>query len=170
MAGKTLIRTIRSRFRAAVIFAMMPLAVLSGRVVSGCMSPTGHFELNCRCWAGAGGSAASATSCRCHCSCCAGGKTSCCCQSKSLADRSRQTTTGGGIQGSGRCTPVAFYNVTPAVNVSNQTDDNHQSADFAAIVIDAPASLAQTTIEQLAELDTGPPPDNLVVALHRFLI
>jgi hypothetical protein len=169
MAGKTLIRTIRSRFRAAVIWAMMPLAVLSGRVVSGCMSPTGHFELNCRCWADAGGSAASATSCHCHCPCCAGGKTCCCCQSKSLAANSRQTT-GGGIQGSGHCTPVALYNVTPAVNVSIQTGDNHQSADFVAIVIDAPTSLARTTIEQLAELDTGPPPDNLVVALHRFLI
>jgi hypothetical protein len=38
------------------------------------------------------------------------------------------------------------------------------------VSIDLPSIQARTAVEWVAELNTGPPPDNLVVELHRFLI
>jgi hypothetical protein len=63
-----------------------------------------------------------------------------------------------------------LYIVTPAVNASVQSGDNHPSADLVIAVINLPTSYTRTAVEQVADLNTGPPPDNLVVELHRFLI
>ena len=51
MAGKFLHRVTRHRFHAAAIWAMVPVAMSSGRTVSGCLSPTGNFEPGCDCQA-----------------------------------------------------------------------------------------------------------------------
>ena len=172
MAGKLFIRAIRSRFQAAVIWAMVPVAMISGRTISGCVSPSGHFELNCHCSASMGDSAAPSGPCHCHCPCCQG-KDCCCCKSKSscccsMASNARRTN-GNGFQSS-HCQQVSAFATTPVVNVSTQIQDLDQSADLTLISSDVPSALARTTLEQIAELNTGPPPNNLVVALHRFLI
>jgi len=180
MPAKILNRSIRSRLNAAVIWAMVPLAMISGKTVSGCMSPTGHFEPGCHCEAmqETGGSEAhsnqtsiSAT-CRCHCPCCHGncccgkGKVSCC---TSLARNARKSN-GDGLQSNDHCRPFAMYTVTPAVNASMPLGNMQQSANLAIVSLDLPSSLTSTTINHIDELSTGPPPDNLVVALRRFLI
>jgi hypothetical protein len=60
--------------------------------------------------------------------------------------------------------------VTPVVKTAMQVADVHQLADMAVVSVDLPLSAIWTTFTQITELNTGPPPDNLVVALHRFLI
>src|SRR5262249_3392027 len=154
MSGKRLIRSIRSRLPAAVIWAMVPLAAFSGRSVSGCLSPSGHFDPSCRCLTGG------LAVCHCHCSKCGGGA-SCCCKSKALAG---QRASGSGVQNE-RCRTVGFYTVTTAINaskVSTSSADSHQSADLAVLATDQPCALANTSGQHVAELNTGPPPDNLV--------
>src|SRR5204863_808423 len=93
-----------------VIWAMVPMAAISGRAVSGCVSPTGHFEPNCQCWNNSSQSAAG-TVCRCHCAKCGGAM--CCCRNKTLAggDRAKH----GGVQ-DGRCHAGGTYGLALAVN------------------------------------------------------
>jgi hypothetical protein len=174
MTGKHLIRAIRSRFQAAVIWAMAPVALINGRSVSGCMSPTGHFEPGCHCQAMQESSACGAnTTCQCHCPCCQGGKC-CCCKGKAcccnLAAKTASRTHGEGVQGGNSCRPYSIYVVTPAVSTSAQTGDVHQLTDMSMVSVDLPLFATPVTVAPIFELNTGPPPDNLVVALHRFLI
>jgi len=166
MIDKAFYRTIRQSFKSAVIWAMVPMAAISGRSVSGCLSPSGQFDPNCRCAAIAGQAGSSASTCHCHCSCCAG-KT-CCCKSKSLAGG----TKGGGLHDGSRCREIGFYAVATAVSAAkaaNSCSDN-QSTQPAALSADMPCSLAKIRGEYVAELNTGPPPERLIVALQHWVI
>jgi len=163
MLGKSL-HSIRQRFKSAVIWVMVPMAAISGRSVSGCLSPSGHFELNCKC-AAIGGQAA----CHCHCSCCTGN--TCCCKSKALA--AKDTTKHSGLQDSSHCRAIGLYALTTAVSASKSSTsagDAHQPAQLAASAADVPCSLAKIRGEHVAELNTGPPPENLIVALRHWVI
>jgi hypothetical protein len=166
MIGKARYRSIRPHFKSIVIWAMVPMAAISGRSVSGCLSPSGHFDPNCQCTAidGQAGSNASA----CHCSCCA--DRTCCCKSRALA---KDGTKGSGLQDSSRCRAVGFYAVTTAVNASKSSvsfGDDHQSAQLAVLPAEMPSSLAKIRGECVAELNTGPPPERLIVTLHHWVI
>ena len=165
MARKSLLRSMRSRWSAAAIWAMVPLAAISGRSVAGCLSPSGHFEQNCQCWASP---EAGSTVCRCHCSKCAAVGVTCCCRNKGLAahnDRAKNS----GVQ-SGHCRAVGLYGVALAVSVSKVTHDNHQPADLAVVPTAEPCSIATIPNQFVAELNTGPPPNNLIVQLHHWII
>jgi hypothetical protein len=177
MTGKLLSRTVCRRCRVTLVWAMMPAAMLTGRSVSGCISPTGHFEPGCHCQA----MQASATStppgkgitCQCHCPCCQG-KTCCCCNGqstccKSVAKDARRSE-GNGLQSGDRCRPYSIYVVTPAVSTSAPSGNVDHSTAIAIVALVVPSSLVATTIARPTELNTGPPPGNLVVSLHRFLI
>jgi hypothetical protein len=74
------------------------------------------------------------------------------------------------VQSNNHCRPITAFLTTPAVNASTQIQDVHPASDFALVSIDLPSTLSQTTVEQIAELNTGPPPDNLVVVLHHWVI
>ncbi len=178
MTGKFINRVIRRRFQAALIWVMMPVALINGRMVSGCMSPTGHFEPGCHCQAmqesNACDQAKTNTTCQCHCACCHGGTCCCCCKAKTSCCKSVASNAvrvhGNGFQSGDHCRPFSTYAVTPVVKTAVQVADAHQLTDIAVVLFDLPLSVLPTTFTQVAELNTGPPPDNLVVALHRFLI
>jgi hypothetical protein len=177
MPGRVLIRAIRRRFQAAVIWAMVPMALISGRSVSGCLSPTGHFEPGCHCQAmqaaRVSGQEKANPTCQCHCPCCRGGAC-CCCQGKAnccnLAAKTTSRTHGEGVQDGNSCRPFSIYVVTPAVSTSAQTGDLHQLVQMSMVSVDLPLFATPSTVAHVFELNTGPPPYNLVVALHRFLI
>ena len=116
MLGKQQVRLIRGRTRAVVLWAMMPLAIFSGRPVSGCICADGHYELFCRGRLNAGKdlafghkhSQAATGACSCcdsghggkvHRSCCQG--KSDCCQTPSNADSNKVR-----VAGKSCCTPV----------------------------------------------------------------
>src|SRR5262245_13752650 len=161
MARKSLFRQVRSRFSSTVIWAMVPLATISGRCVSGCLSPTGHFDPACQC--STGGSAV----CHCRCSKCGDG-VSCCCKSKSLAG---QRASSSGVQNE-RCRTVGFYGLTLAVNASKVSHlaGDQQLADLGVLPTAEPCSIATPSNRFVAELNTGPPPDNLIVQLHHWTV
>ena len=180
MAAKFFKRSVRHRLHAAVIWAMAPLAAVSGQSVLGCMSANGQFDPNCRCWAvptnasqpGSSDQAASAT-CHCHCGCC--GTSHCCCKNKSHASNSvachTSRTSGEGIQTTGHCRPVAFFLAVTAVNGSHDAGVGYPAINaLMPSTADICVSANNTGGERIAELATGPPPDNLVVALHRWVI
>lgn len=174
MAGKFLSRTVRRRSWALTMWAMMPLAMLNGRSVSGCMSPTGHFELGCNCQAmqdlGFGTPKNASMACGCHCACCQGktccrqGKSICCSQMAGKDYSSPENGVGGG-----HCRPVSMYVTTPVVSAAAQTTEVRHLAGLSLVSLDVPLSAASQSMAEFAELNTGPL-DNLVVALHRFLI
>ena len=164
MIGKVLHRSIRQSFKSVVIWAMVPMAAISGRSVSGCLSSSGHFDPNCQCTAIDG---SSASACHCHCSC-SSSKT-CCCKAKALA--TKDGTKGGGLRDSSGCRAIGFYAVTTAVNASSSSiGEDHQSLQLATSAVDMPCSLAKTRGEYVAGLNTGPPPERLIVTLHHWVI
>jgi hypothetical protein len=173
MIGKTLIRLIRRRSSALMIWAMMPLAIINGQSVSGCMSPTGHFEPSCHCEAMQPAAQNASTTCPCHCPCCQG-KNCCCCKGKdgcckSLA-RNESRPNSDGIQSSGHCTPFSMYVTMTAVRPSAQSSDLLQAAAVLPVAWKIDLSPVPTVAAYVAELNTGPPPNNLVVTLHHWTI
>jgi hypothetical protein len=77
---------------------------------------------------------------------------------------------GSGWQDGNHCRPFSTYVTTPVVKTSAHSGDFDRSSTLAVLALDTPTSSVTTAVAQPAELNTGPPPGNLVVALHRFLI
>jgi hypothetical protein len=71
--------------------------------------------------------------------------------------------------GGGHCRPVSMYVTTPVVSAAAQTTEVRHLANLSLVSLDVPLSAASQSMAEFAELNTGPL-DNLVVALHRFLI
>lgn len=169
---KTLKRIVRRRFQAAVIWAMVPLAAVSGQSVSGCMSAKGQFDPNCRCWAASSTSDSTAVH-QCHCKCC--GTDHCCCKNKTnaCAAMAKHTTTHcqpAGVRTGARCRPVTAYFTVTAVNGAHQTTLDHTAVSVVVATFDVPTNYADMSTRFVVQLNTGPPADNLTVALHRWVI
>jgi hypothetical protein len=82
--------------------------------------------------------------------------------------RQEHPSQGNGVGGE-HCRGVSMYVTTPVVSAAAQTTDVHQLAGLSLVCFDVPLCAASRSVADFAELNTGPP-DNLVVALHRFLI
>jgi hypothetical protein len=190
MIGKSLFRSIRHRCHAAIVWAMVPVALLSGRTVSGCIGPTGRFEPDCHCAAmqeagknasdtnEAGDGATCHLAC-CHGKCCCKGNGGCCqtthgfVTAKSSSQPKDNNLSNGGhcnLSSDGHCRPFSYFAAVTVTSLSGQSLDLQQPVDVLPVVLHAPLTNAFTAPATAVELDTGPPPDNLVVALHRWLI
>jgi hypothetical protein len=112
------------------------------------------------------------STCQCHCSCCHGD--CCCCKSKGGCCKSLSQNdvrpSGEGFQSTARCRSFAIYVTVPVVQSSAQASDIHQAVEFLPVASKVDISALPATISHVAELNTGPPPGNLVVALHRWII
>jgi hypothetical protein len=180
MSAKTLIRSIRDHFQTVVIWAMVPLAAVSGQSISGCLSADGKFDPNCQCWSGPATSASQSAESNqtavvhpCHCSCC--GTANCCCKQKSHAGNSQachsNRSSGKDVQTNGHCRPFAVFAAVTAVNSAQQTSVEREPLNLLAPVnIDALVGINCSASERIVESGTGPPPDNLMVTLHRWVI
>jgi hypothetical protein len=73
------------------------------------------------------------------------------------------------VQSGEHCRPFSIYAVTQVVNTSAQNADVHQLAAVSVVSLNWLPAISATAPHP-TELNTGPPPDNLVVSLHRFLI
>jgi hypothetical protein len=176
MTGKRLYRSLRRRCDVFIVWAMVPVALLSGRTVSGCMSPTGRFEPDCHCAAMQEADGSSSTTCEaspCHCACCHGkccccgkGNAGCC---KTVANKSNQQNSDG-LHDGGHCRPFSLFVGVTVTNANGQTSDFHQAAEMLPLAIAGSLPNPFVVSSKTVELDTGPPPNNLVVALHRWLI
>src|SRR5262245_19802567 len=106
MTGKSLFRSLRRRCDTVIVWAMVPVALLSGQSVAGCVSPSGRFAPDCHCAAmqeTEAGSCTTASAATGHGACCHGN--CCCCQGKSgccqKAAKSESRPKGDGFQNGG---------------------------------------------------------------------
>lgn len=172
MIGKWLNRAVCRHHQVMVTMAMVPLVILNALPVSaGCICADGHLEPVChaaRCFAGKGD---------CGCPCCARrgnlGRTNCCkktadCRSH-LVDDQLPEDGRHSVRGNGCCTPIVHHAV-PIVITLPQVVDSDQMRAVLWARIDVPHSVAPATILHRIEFDTGPPPEDFVVTLQRFVI
>lgn len=180
MLGKQQGRLIRSRSRAVVLWAMIPLAILSGRPVSGCICADGHYELFCR---GELHGADDSNSRHEHsgarsdaCSCCdkgsAGKDQRSCCRGKSDCCRSNSDAGGGDTRDAGKscCTPVLRSDLASVIAGPSRLLLDRQLPTLCTAVFALPSTGIAMGAGHPVGLDTGPPPDDLVVFLGRLRI
>ena len=153
-------RNARSRWRAIVVCAMLPLTVLNGKTVVGC-GCSGHFEAVCHC--NCSGS-----------SCCSAkrGATCPCCKKheKTGKDQTKDIPGSGACVHGHHCKGIAQHEVTPATVTSSHGADEIGLAAFALDLIDVPTSAELSSLEQQISGHTSPRPLDRVVTLHRLII
>ena len=166
-------------YRAALIWAAIPLTLFNGRTLVGC-GCTGHFEAVCRCNCcidlpeGGDGQSGNA-----GCPCCAIphsslSKCPCCNHSKLAHTRDKTDDDGCPVNGQGlqkhRCRPMVLHQVTPGTVVS--VLDASQLLIAITVLADFSQSLPLSPlhVERFVDIDIGPPPNDLVVSLHRLVI
>lgn len=172
-------RFVRHRFRAVVVWAAVPLVLLNGRVTASCICADGHVEPFCRVEICSNQTATSTDARDCGCPCCAKdnrdrsstgccrGKMACCQQSdKPRSDKSD----GAGVSDNSCCTPVVHAQTVPAVVGATKIVDDHRAPAICAAVTPWPCSMNGSSATLHSVLDTGSPPNDLVITLHRLVI
>ena len=162
MNGTRLIRFVRRHRHLAVVCLMLPMILLNGHTLTGC-GCTGHFEAVCRCHCG--------TTC---CMCCGQGGACTCCSGKSLAccdsaDHKTLPITGTGLQGH-HCIQSVVYLVVPATVTPAPLDHDSPGMALALAPLELPIASDWGNSFHVVQWDTGPPPNDLVVTLHRLII
>ena len=179
MTGVLPFRSIRQSLRAVLFLGMVPLVILNGLPAGGCICANGRFMLFCP---GCRGQATrnvtehtATTPACCARKCCAQpiakAATHPCCQGhKSCCDRSTgRSGAAPGFRCPG-CTPVLTMLAIPVVNVSSAVLDQHQDMAAFAAIADLPSIFAAVHHGRCVEIDTGPPPNDLVVTFQRLII
>lgn len=175
MSSIHLTRIVRRRFRSAIVWATIPLVVFNGRTIVGC-GCFGHFESTC------------------HCGCCSddkerhGKSNSTCCTGDSFhsapcprckhdeANRccnhaDSKTRPADSLTWKGHhCTSIAFYLVAPATVLPTFDASDLDVAAFLPADSRLPLIVDQSQIAHVVDFDTGPPPGDLVISLHRLVI
>ncbi len=171
-------RFVRRHYRAALIWAAMPLAVFNGRTVVGC-GCFGHFESECHCGCCSEMQDGGKHHGKPTCACCAGhgfGHSSCpCCNHSGLAhqcssDNSDSQSACGRAIGEHHCKSMVRHEVTP-VTVASITDAGVLHVSFFALAAFCPPRyVSESHVGRVVDFDTGPLPSDLVVTLHRLVI
>lgn len=163
----------RNRLRAVAVWAMLPLAMINGRLQAGCICPNGQFSSQCRAASCPGNGAASETSATgcCGCSCCTqsdNGSHECC------QKQSHKSSHGNSVPREGRlsqrgCVPAFEVHTTPVVLTDSiQLDD----VEFVAFATISPANDQPSNglLNGRVHSDSDPPPGDIVIRLHRLVI
>jgi hypothetical protein len=167
MVGRWLICSVRSRVRTAVTLAVLPLVLLNTLpVAAGCICADGHFESACRhdlCVSGKG---------NCGCSCCARGgcckSGTCCCRQRSAPPKDE--TPGKRLNDDSRCCTPLVHQAVPTVVTTPVIVDGYQIMALSLASIDMPSLSPMAMSAIRIDFDTGRPPNDLVVTLHRLVI
>ena len=164
---------------------MVPLAVLSGQPVYGCICADGHYELFCqagRCPGKAKAAAANpgSTAACCGCSCCAdaGPKDAshACCKARvaGLARAACGHQSGNSsaqhVGNKGCCTPVVQQATVATVVAAPQALDDHWLPALYVTTLDVNVFESAAHAHGAFPPDFGSPPRDLVVTLQRLVI
>jgi hypothetical protein len=165
MIYTTLRRFIRRRCQMAVALAIMPLAILNGLpIAEGCICADGHYEPVCRAHLGQSNDD--------H-SCCAkhsGRMEHACCAGMHTCHLATEKSNGQQRLGDRCCTPLV-HQAVPVVSATPQFDSPDQTAVWNAVAIESPTFLSLAMHGgHCVEVDTGTPPNDLVVTLQRLII
>ena len=171
-------RFIRRHYRAAVVWAAIPLAIFNGRTVVGC-GCFGHFESVCQCGCCSemqDGGKQHGKSAR---PCCTGhgfshSSYSCCNQSDAThqcntADSDSRPASPQGVRGH-HCTSIVLHEVIPVTVTSSVDAGDLHASIFVLADLGLSLSFSQSQVGRVVDFDTGPPPKDLVVSLHRLVI
>jgi hypothetical protein len=171
MLGVRPTRFLRHHYRAALVWAAIPLAVFNGRTVVGC-GCFGHFESVCHCGCCSGTKAGANKCCTGHGfnqsgrSCC--NKSASTIHCNTAAGNSRLAC-GQSLQGP-RCTSIVLHEVTPVTVAPNANAGDLHESIFALADVGLPLVFSQSQVGQVVDFHTGPPPNDLVITLHRLVI
>jgi hypothetical protein len=171
-------RFVRRYCRTAVVWAAIPLAVFNGRTVVGC-GCFGHFEAVCHCSCCPETQNSSSHQGESVCACCAGhgcrhSGHACCghhgvTHASSAANAESHSVLGPSF-GDHHCRTAVRHEVTP-VTVASIADIGDLIASFVVSTVFNPSlETSQSNIVRVVDFDTGCPPDDLVVTLHRLVI
>jgi hypothetical protein len=172
MIATSLAKSVRRAVRAGIFMGMIPLVILNGWPVGGCMCADGHCP---GCVSRAGKTAAVVASGSRSCCQRVGHVTNTqtngkrpCCNSRSCCERSSPRSAPGPSVKCPCCAPVAQNPATPVVKVSPPTVHLHGLPS--AVATDLPSLAIAAHHGRPVESDTRPPPSDLVVTLQRLLI
>jgi hypothetical protein len=154
MTSRKFVRLARRYTRVGIAFALVPLVGLGGLSLTAC-GCKGNFDLACHC--------------QCH-------KGACCvrvasqspCEHKTFAPLSKSQTVGLTVGGH-QCTQVAGRIGIPAATTAPPTDDGYQILALAT-ASDITATVVGVFEWHAMPIDVGPPPDDLILVLHRLVI
>ena len=175
MAGIYLPRLTLARCRTLVVWALMPLSAVNGQTIVGC-GCTGHFEATCHC-ASCDSSGAAVQPER-HQLCAfrqgdVAGRSSCC-QSQSTnapqtGCRSLALNEAKGFQGH-HCIKVVLQS---GESIKAAPPQAHHQLGFSTALppwLDLPITYRVASNEHVFSFDSGPPPCDVIVTLHRLII
>jgi hypothetical protein len=163
------------RFRALIVWAMMPLSVVNGQAIVGC-GCTGHFETACHCLSCDSSSAAgqpARNSAQQSVASHAGNTQACCCAHHSASapkdHESSSTSASSGFMPH-QCTSQVLRLGESVIAVSPQISDQVDVTISRATLLDLPATFAMDGTVHAFSFDSGPPPCDYVVTLRRLII
>lgn len=177
MTPAWLIKQLQKTVRALTVCAMVPAAVLSGLPAFGCICADGHYELFCQAGHCSNEEEHQGSGCTCCTSVEAQANEHKCCQRKTACCRGTESKCKDQLSSSslrvgdkGGCTPaIREAAATTLTAVVPALDDHHLPVAWTArsVQVWAPVKLSYAAHLQL---DTGPPPDDLIVTLARLVI
>lgn len=169
--------------RNVVIWAMLPLAVLNGRPLLGCVCADGKYKTDCPAMAERAQDDASATaeptaaptegkSC-CQPSCYADESpqepADSCCAASATRDENPAPT--GGLSGRGGCCHPVIESAVPPLRVGAvELDSDHDLPNPSALVFQAVEPSDARPLVGHMEGDIGPPAPGLVIVLRRLIL
>ncbi len=160
------------------VWVAVPLVVLNGRTVIGC-GCTGEFQPTCHCSCCSHLHGGRSQRTNDHRSCCAGQPkdhhAACCDQGRTAqqsgVDTTRSHTPAGQTLDSHRCETIVLHEASPVTLVhSDDAGGNIYTAIHALADVHPLISIAPFAVGRAVEVNTGPPPNDLVVTLHRLVI
>lgn len=158
-------RSSRDKFRAIVVWAMVPLMFGGARPVTGCICADGHFETACPSFGVLGVKATRPGAC----SACGGGIRTCCQGSGCCGRRSRAplSESGSAVAGCRCCTPVL---AAPSPALGSPVHRSDLAIPVAVVFdLDVPHSFVEGVTGAYAPIAQAKPSDR-VVCLRRLLI
>jgi len=167
------------KLRTAIFIGMVPLVVLNGWPAGGCICADGHYEPICRSGLNHQSPKTAAEKSTTH-SCCE--RACCAAHSVTVANRSRGQASKSCCQQSSECQnhkpglhspccrPVAQTQVILAVNDTPSFVDQHPCPAMVVNLLALHLPTDKCHRGNRVEIDTGPPPNDLVVSLQRLLI
>jgi hypothetical protein len=86
-----------------------------------------------------------------------------------MSHSSRRTCEPNGFGGH-HCTKLVLHIGEPSIAVSSQPGDELQFSTAQPVVLGAPVEFEITVNDHVLSFDSGPPPCDIVVTLHRLII
>jgi hypothetical protein len=176
MTGVCLSKFALSRVRTLLVWAMVPLSIVNGQTIVGC-GCTGHFEAICHCATCDSLDSAVQPAKRQTCDSAQSRgirSRSCCCQGEPTTSRPSEHSSLSSSESRGfrdhHCTKIVLESGESIIPVAPHFGDQRDFATVLPTSLDLPFNYDIAAREHVFSFDSGPPPCDVVVTLHRLII